>query len=203
VYRQLLTIAMQLLVLVPVSWAGVIEVIEPDDYPAGTDISTVFPGVTLSTVNSDLGDPRVFALEPDEPNWASTGELVFGHSGDYAVHWVMDTIPTFRYGALRADFSPAALSFSVDIIGNDSLDYGQLDAYDAAGNLLVSLQTGALSAGDVETLNVSDVGDISYVIAGGLLADTVCLDNMRFVPEPETALLGVLGIIVLRRRRTS
>jgi hypothetical protein len=200
VTRKLIQAAIQGLVMVPLAWAVVVE---PDAYPAGTDISNAFPGVTLSTVDSDLGDPRVFALQPPEPYWASTGELVFGHAGDYGVHWVMDTIPGFRYGALRADFSPAAVSFSVDIIGNDASDYGQLNAYDATGNLLLSLQTEDLSAGAVETLSASGVGDISYVIAGGLLTDTVCLDNIVFIPEPGTALLGALALVGLSRRRTS
>jgi hypothetical protein len=202
VNRKLLQAAMQLMVLAPLASA---EVLEPDDYPSGTDLSNVFPGVTLSTVNSDYGDARVFALQPTEPYWASTGQLVFGHVDPYPVHWVMDTYSPFRYGALRAHFSPAATLFRVDIIGNDSLDYGQLSAFDAAGNLLLSLETGPLAAGDIETLTVSGVGDIAYIYAGGRLTDTVCLDNMyvELAPEPATALLGALGLVVLRRRETS
>ena len=59
---------------VPLATAGLVE---PDDFPAGTDISQAFPGVTLSTVDSDLGDPHVFALVPTMPYWASTGVIWF------------------------------------------------------------------------------------------------------------------------------
>jgi hypothetical protein len=188
-----------LLVSAPVASAAVVE---PDDYPAGTDISSLLAGVTLSTVNSDLGDPRVFALAPALPYWASTGELVFGHAGDYPVHWVMDTVSPFRYGALRADFSPPAVFLTLDFIGNDPVDYGQLDAYDAAGTLLMSLETGPLSAGTVETLGIDGVGDISYIVAGGRLADTVCLDHMTYyIPEPGAALLSAFGLGVLSALR--
>jgi hypothetical protein len=190
---------MVLLLLATASAASADLIIEPDDFPAGTDISQAFPGVTLSTVNSDLGDPTVFSLVPTMPYWASTGERVFGHAGDYPVHWVMDTVPPFRYGALRADFNPPTPFVMLDFIGNDLSDYGQLTAYDAQGTLLASLQTGLLAAGDVETLTVANVGDISYIVAGGLLTNTVCLDHM-VIPEPATILLmAALGVWVKRR----
>ncbi len=190
-----------LLLLVTASMASAEVVVEPDDYPAGTEISHLFPGVTLSTVNSDLGDPSVFALVPPKPYWASTGEQVFGHAGDYPAHWVMDTVSPFRYGALRADFLPPAPSVTLDFIGNDASDYGQLTAYDAGGTLLASLQTGLLTSGEVETLTVANVGDISYIIAGGLLTDTVCLDHMTFIPEPGAALLMLGAAALVGRRR--
>jgi hypothetical protein len=175
-------------------------VIEPDDYPAGMDLSHVFPGVTLSTVNSDPGNPAVFSLVPTMPYYASTGARVFGHAGDYPVHWVMETVSPFRYGALRADFSVPTPFVTLDFIGNDPSDYGQLTAYDAQGALLASVQTAQLTAGAVETLTVADIGEISYVVAGGLLTSTVCLDHM-VIPEPTSLVLVVaVGICVARRR---
>ena len=92
---------------------------------------------------------------------------------------------------------------SLDFIGNDPADYGQLAAYDDAGTLLLSLQTGPLSAGDVETLSIANVGNIGYIVAGGALADTVCLDHMTFIPIPEPASLFLLlaGIALQLRRR--
>jgi hypothetical protein len=201
VNRNSLGTILLLLVTASMAFAEVEVVVEPDDYPAGTEISHLFPGVTLSTVNSDLGDPSVFALVPPKPYWASTGELVFGHAGNYPAHWVMDTVSPFRYGALRADFLPPVQSVTLDFIGNDASDYGQLTAYDAGGTLLASLQTGLLTSGEVEALTVANLGDISYIIAGGLLADTVCLDHM-IIPEPAAALLLLGAAALVGRRRT-
>ena len=42
---------------------------------------------------------------------------------------------------------------------------------------------------------MSNVGNISYIIAGGRLEDTVCLDHL--VPEPDGRLAGCLLVVLL------
>jgi hypothetical protein len=191
-----------LVALALVAGATAETVVEPDAFPAGTDISTAFPGVVLSTVNSVAGDTRVFATAPTRSYWASTGTLVFGHVGPYAEHWVVDTSEAFSYGALRATFNPPAASVTLDLVGNDSSDFGLVSAYDPSGALLTALETSELAAGAVETLTLSWPLGIGYVIAGGAGADTVSLDQLRFVPVPEPAALALLavgGLIRVRR----
>jgi hypothetical protein len=83
--------------------------IEPDDFTAGSDISQAVPGATLARVGSEFPGTAVFASLPDEPSWAATGALVFGHAGDdfgdYDEHWVLDTSPAFS-SARCASISP-------------------------------------------------------------------------------------------------
>lgn len=177
------------------------QVFDPDMFPAGTDISTAFSGVTLSTVDSDLGDPRVFAQTPKFAKWASTGALVFGHAGEFPEHWVTDTEPGFKYGALRIDLDSPTDFISVDVIGNDlGSDIGVLTALDISGSVLAQVETGVLTSGDVFTLQVSGQGAISSVIVGGKLADTVALDRI-VIPEPAAAVLLAIGSLVSARRR--
>jgi len=184
--------------------AALAQVIEPDDFAPGTDISTAVPGVVLSTVESDLGDPRVFAIVPREEDWVSTGLLAFGHAPEYEEHWVTDTVTPFRYGALRIDLDAPTSYFSIDVIANDLSDVGILWAYDGQGNLLAELETGPMTADQVVTLQVSGAGPIRSVVVGGKLADTVSLDRI-VIPEPAAALvlIGGLGVgLVARYRRT-
>jgi hypothetical protein len=179
--------------------AATAQVIEPDDFAPGDDISHAFPGVTLSTVSSDHGDPRVFAIEPQEADWASTGVLVFGHFGDYPEHWVTDTFTPFRYGALRVDLDTPTTYFSIDVIGNDLSDAGIMWAFDAGGNLLGEFETGPLTADQVFTLVAEGVGPIRSVVVGGKELDTVALDHI-VIPEPGAGVLLLLALPGLRRR---
>lgn len=190
--------------LVQASSAALIT-IDPDDFAPGAEISNAVPGVTFSRVLSEFEDTRVFAIEPDEPEWAATGSLVFGHSGNaigaFDEQWVLDTSPGFQFGALRVDFADGATLVDIAVIGNNIPDFGRLEAYDADGQLLASVNSGELLPGDVERLEISGVGEISYVIAGGLGNETVSLDSLRFIPEP--ASIGVLlaGLALALRRR--
>lgn len=177
---------------------------EPDNWAPETDLSYALPGVALSTVASDHGDPRVFSRTPDEPYWASTGMLVFGHTGQYDEHWTLSSPPGFRHGALRVDFDPPVSFVSLDFIGNDASDAGQLSIYDTSGGLLAMLDTQPLAAGDVETLQFECCLEIGFIVAGGLGQDTVCLDRLQFAPIPEPTaawtLLLVLATCRMRRR---
>lgn len=173
--------------------------LDPDGFAANTDISHAFSGVTLSRVNSDDGDASVLAVVPKNPAHASTGSLVFGHVAPFPEHWVHDTAPGFRFGALRFDFDPPVSAFAIDVIGNDIDDLGRVVAYDSGGSLLHAVDTGMLGSGTVAHVSIENVGDISYVIAGGWNLETVCLDNASYVPEPGAA-LGLLLVLAMRRR---
>lgn len=173
--------------------------LDPDAFASATDISHAFPGVTLSRVNSDDGDTSVLAVTPKNPAHASTGGLVFGHVAPFPEHWVHDTDPGFRFGALRFDFDHPVSAFAIDVIGNDVDDVGRVAAYDSGGGLLQAVDTGTLGSGTVAHVSIENVGDIRYVIAGGRNRETVCLDNASYVPEPGTA-LGLLLVLALGRR---
>ena len=175
--------------------------IEPDSVPAGTNISQAFAGVALNTVNSDQGAADVFAVVPRVPAWASSGALVFGHVAPYAEHWAGDTDPGFRHGSLRVLFVTPATGVRVDFVGNDVSDYGLLQVYSPERQLLQSLETDLLGEGSIQTLSASDVGEIGYIIAGGMAHDTVCLDNIWYIPEPGGA--GLLLIVLAAECRSA
>ena len=190
--------------IVSVTWTAASAaplIIEPDDFAPGTDISNVVPGVTLSTVSSDLGDSAVFAVEPREADWASTGRLVFGHNGSFPEHWVTDTISPFRYGALRVDidvdFDVVEVQF--DLNGNDSDDIGILEAFAEDGTLLGTFETGLLDADVFETATISSATPIRYLVAGGKQADTITLDRLVLIPEPASLALFLFGGLLWRR----
>lgn len=177
-------------------------IIEPDDYLPGTDISAIVPGVLLSTVASDHGAPQVLSTAPLVADWASTGDLVFGHGGSFPEHWVTDTVPGYRFGALRADLN---LSFAVteiqfDLNGNDSGDVGLLEAFAGDGTLLGTYETAQLDADSFETATISSATPIAYLIAGGKGTNTITLDRLVLIPEPASAAMLAAGLLLLRRR---
>ncbi len=178
-------------------------IVEPDDFLPGTDISTIVPGVQLSTVASDHGAPEVLAVAPLVADWASTGDLVFGHAGAFPEHWVTATEPGYRYGALRVDLD---LGYDVhevrfDLHGNDSADIGLLEAFAGDGTLLGSYETGLLDADSFETATISTAAPIAYLVAGGKEQATITLDRLVLVPEPASALLLTAALLLAGRRR--
>ena len=195
-------------ILLPNSTAMAAITVDPDAFAAGTDISNAFAGVSLSALGSGWGGvtgPEVYAIDSAsqalEPFNASTGRLVFGHSGNFPHLW-MDP-QTIQ---LRADFAAGATDVQLDFIGNNSSDFGQLLAYNAGGTLVDSAYTGQLTLSSVETLTVS--GDIAYVVGGGIDGlSSLGMDNLQFnpIPAPGAILLGSIGAGLvgwLRRRRT-
>jgi hypothetical protein len=219
--RKLVTFcAVVSVILLSTSVATAINTVEPDAYPAGTDISNLFWGVSLSALGGgwSSGGPAVLSIDPSgrprefDP---STGDRVFGtDDGDYP-HLFWGPGPGGEDLYLRADFTSAlATEVSIDVIGisSDFTDIGELKAYDAADTLLDSDFSGPLSNSEVETLTVSDGGGIAYILAFGHkiddnISDSIGLDNMTWtaIPAPGAILLGSIGIGLvgwLRRRRT-
>ena len=184
------------------------DLVDPDAFAVGTDISNAFAGVTLSSIGAGFDgviDSRIFAINPNggypEPFSASTGSLVFGTSDN--------TFPHLFGGwggeQLRVDFSIGATLVSLDAIGNNGSDFGSLQAYDAGGTLVDSYSTGQLTLSSFEAMTVSG-SNIAYVIASGVGGDSLGFDNLDFnpVPVPGAFLLGMLGLSVaglkLRKR---
>jgi len=192
------------LILVLVSSASAVIVsADADGFSDGTDISTAFAGMTLSSVGGYTGlDGLVYAWGD---GLASTGTSVFANNLSFQRQWYANLADGF---ALRADFDQPADYVAIDIIGDDySGDIGVLYAYNAADILLESVTSDELGYGEVFTATVSRGSfDIAYIIAGGSLVtdDTVHLDNLiaNVIPEPATLwLLGLGGLLLTKKRR--
>lgn len=180
---------------------GATVIVDPDAFASGTDISTAYPGVTLSASGSNVSTASVFS---NALGVASTGTQAFFHDGSQQSEW-SDTFFLFR-----ADFAQLVTSVSIDIISNNGRDPGFLRAFNSSNVQVGIFNTiGTLGAGTVETASITRVqNDIAYIEAAGLTGQTVHLDNLTFVstvPEPSTLaiwlVLGGLGCVAARRRR--
>lgn len=180
-------------------------IVEPDDFPIGTDIRTAFPGVTLSVTETGIGPNPTQTTKPVlvldgfdafvNRNLATTGTSVFGQPANASLpnktgqHWDEVT-----YGLLRADFASPTSFVQIDLIfGDDGI--GALWAFDSSGNLLESVQAqgdgrGASSpfcppfCDEFVTVSITrGSADIAYIIAGGVGAEGHFLDNLQFSSE--------------------
>ena len=182
--------------------------VEPDAFANGTDISTAFAGVTLSTVrtganpNVPTSTGAVFSVTDSN---ASSGARGFGQSAGDST-WGNGS---FEY--LLAVFNTDVFSVSLDFFANDSNDgNAQFLAFDQFGALVDSQLVGSVASGAPVTLTVT--GSIRSVRAywdeinrnenGGL-------DNLRYesaaVPEPASMLLVCVALLAAgaaTRRRT-
>jgi PEP-CTERM motif len=176
--------------------------VEPDLFPAGTDIRNSYPGVTLS-VNGQPSVPVLTGVEGGcGGSCASTGTQVFGPQG--LSHW------QFAFAEFRADFASLTDFVSIDFVGVDNGDV-KAEIYDLNGVLLDSFITNLGGEGDNATASFTrPVFDIAYILAGGVPGEGVSLDNLvvsvpdTAVPEPSTLGLiglGLLGLGAMRRRR--
>jgi hypothetical protein len=141
--------------------------VEPDNYAVGTVLDNVAPGATLTTT----GGGNVYAAVPFG-GYASTGSLAFA--------------PTAEEGGwgglgLRVNFLSPIEFVSIDAISDDAFDLGQLQAFDADGNLLQTYTTAGLGLGAVESMKIDRlVPEIAYVIANGASGQVINLDNLQF-----------------------
>lgn len=199
------TIICAIVLLVGGLASGTITVVDPDAFSAGTVLNNAFAGVTLSSVGSGWNGANgaVIAVDPlayTEAFSASTGSLSFGTDDASFPHLFMD----MGFLQLRADFDTPVSFVSLDFIGNDSSDTGELLAYDSNDNLIESALTGPLATNEVGTLTISSVSsNIAYILAGGDSgSSSLGLDNLSYIPEPTTiCLLGLGGLVLGRRKR--
>lgn len=194
-----------LVVLVPsAALAGLVGV-EPDDFAAGTDISSAFTGVTLST-GAGGSVYSATAAEISGQRVASTGTRAFHFAATVTYgQWFEDNAAR----TFRADFAVPTDFVSLAFIGNNGFDVGNLRAYDAAGTLLETyfvngLDDNGLQLGEVEVASITrGVADIAYITAGGSSSNELGLDGFEFnqIPVPGAAVLGVLGLGLLASQR--
>ncbi len=204
--KHLLIVAVLLFCYDAVQVRGSTITVDPDSYSAGTNISTLFPGVALSVLDraGTGGEPpigeSIFAMT----ELSSTGSRGFafqvssGEGGSGLQGYFVE-----QAELLRADFDSSVASVWIDIVCDDDRDPGILEAYDSAGNLLQRIQTpGAVGYGLYETASIlRPSADIAYVLAAGYGSNGARLDNLRFsvdvVPEPAAITLLGIGVISL------
>jgi len=175
---------------------------DADGFTDDSDISSVFSGMTLSSVGGYEGlDGLVYAWGD---GLASTGTGVFANNLSFQRQWYAGEADGF---ALRADFDGPADYVAIDTIGDDyGGDVGVLYAYNSADVLLGTVTSGELGYGEVFRAEISRPSfDIAYIIAGGEPSGqhTVHLDNLaaNIVPEPMTLSLLALGAVILKAAR--
>jgi hypothetical protein len=184
-------------------------VIEPDNFPPGTDLSNLAPGVHLSTARSD-NSILPFAVLATPDILPSTGTQVFSHVG----------IPFFNDNdrRLRIDFDNPASMVTIDYISSGfpfPPEFANLNVYGAGGVLLQSVTSGVNPAGVVETLSITrPAADIEFAVAYSVGLTFGRFDFLRaevgptsVVPEPAAALLfavgSAAGLLVCWRRRSA
>ncbi len=137
--------------------------IEPDDYPLGTDLSHVVPGVTLSFNGFPFS-----AVLASTAGIASTGTQIIGGT------WSAGN-------PLRVDFATPTNFVSIDALPTDSFTFALLEAFDSGGNLLATYPAPVAGFDQFETMSISRPNaDISYVVASGYNGEFVYFDNLRF-----------------------
>jgi hypothetical protein len=178
--------------------------LEPDDFPEGTDLRSMVPGVLLSVVGSPQSQVQAVSGFEEIPhrNFASTGSLVFGR-----VPSLSNVVPQGwddRLGILRIDFPNGASFVQVDMIYDD-YDISQMLAFDSSDNLVGSFIPGFAEAQIFHGVIGRPQADIAYVTVGGINAEGILLDHLVFetVPEPATPLLlltALLAFVVISKR---
>lgn len=144
---------------------------EPDNYVEGTILDTLIPGVTLS---NSVGGTSVQAVTAGFG--APTGSKVFSPGPASPSGWNGGS------NELVATFDVETGFVSIDVGSDDSSDIAFLRAFDANGNLLDEVISGAVSTGGSETISIdrSGTNDIAYIVAAGLAGDVTPLDNLVF-----------------------
>lgn len=184
-------------------------VIEPDNYPEGTELTSVVPGVRLGTAGADNqifdvgsdGEPDfpITAVTPGPFSTAPTGDKVFAHVG-------IDFFSNAR--RFRADFGGVTDSVQILFAGDSTItEYtGRLEAYDVNDMLIGSYETLPLLRGETELMSVDATG-IAWMVAWTSSGEFGILDafgagEIRPVPEPTWAAgaTAIAMLLCLRRR---
>ena len=138
--------------------------VEPDDYFAGTALTNVVPGVTL-TVEGD-SNPVTAQVAP----LSSTGTQTFGDGPDW--YW-------WSGASLRADFATPVASVSIDLVPYYTYyQQGFLQAYDSSGHLLQDVEATAPYPGFYTMTVSSSSNDIAYILAGAQSNQYIMLDHL-------------------------
>jgi hypothetical protein len=164
-------------------------VVEPANFPVGTDLSNPAPGLHLSTALSDNTPVPLFTVLTA----AGMNGEVFSHVG----------IPFFDdIRRLRMDFDDSASAVTIDYISSGffGVEFAHLDVFGAGGQLLQSVTSDVEPAGTVQTLSITrPTNDIQFAVA---YSDGLTFGQFDFlrvdvgpvaVPEPSTAVLLATG----------
>lgn len=187
------------------AWAVTVE---PDAVAAGAPLASTFlPNVALSIVGRSADVIAIDGFSAfNGRNVATTGTNVFGQSpvgSPVATGQVWDEV---NYGLLRADFASTVSYVAVDLIFDDD-DSGFLRAFASDGSLLsevIASGDGRSTFATARAFIYRPETDIAYVLAGGIAAEGIFLDNLvAVVPEPSTIAIvsGAFGGSLLLRRR--
>jgi hypothetical protein len=180
--------------------SAVLVSVDPDSFSAGTDISTAFSYVTLSSGGGASGlDGKVYAAGSSQ---ASTGDNVFANSRISPTLWLNKDVDGYF---LRIDFVTPTHYVSIDLISDNGFDYPSVWFYTTAGNLIKRNYLSPLGVSQVYHAVIErETADIAYIRAGGLdmTGSTVLLDNLKFeVPEPATCLILLSSLLILKNRK--
>lgn len=178
------------------------NVIEPDDYTTGTDLSDMLAdtGVTLEVLDSMNQPYTLFHVTAVGADTTYTridgflGERLFAHAG---VGFFNDTR---RFSASFAfDVSIA----TINVASGWSNSVIRMDAFGPDGVLIDSDQTDPLGLGYCDTLTVDGAGIRQVIVhTPADQGNFARLDHFTYVPEPASAtLLAIAGSAALLRRR--
>ncbi len=134
------------------------HIVEPNSYAPGTELTNLYPGVTLRTAGSQNQD-HGFEVRATRLPGLNQQEMVFSHGG---IYFFNDS------RRLRADFYRPVSSVSIDVVGDGSASatIGRLEAYNAQGELLQMVRSRPLFGTARETITVSVPGEqIAYTVA--------------------------------------
>lgn len=133
--------------------------LEPDQFAAGTALTSVSSRVTLTAVDAALVPLAGAVTAIPGGGAAATGTHVFGNAAGPAFH---------QSQRLKLTFTSPVDRLSLDFVGGNSggTERGRLEIYNAANRLLNTYLTQPLAAGVVERMTlVSGQTDIAYAIA--------------------------------------
>ncbi len=130
-------------------------------------------GVTLAADGSVV-DPQVGSF----PSENAGNQRVFQAFDLQRKRWIDRWS---KKAVFEASFDQTVGEVRIDVIGMDDLNFGRLEAYDAAGLILTRVTSEEIAAGQMVTLTVNDSrGRIASIRALGHADTSVALNNLRF-----------------------
>lgn len=186
--------------------------VEPDDYAAGTNLTTVSPYVTLESVTPAFPGSEVGPIYADangalgDPDYvAPTGELTFGNHAFFVYGEEPDL------GGFSMTFHQAVSN--VSLLANNEYPPGLLAiwaAFDYEGNIIGEGASGeGVALGETFAVNINLDNVWRVVVGGDASTAAINFDHLTFKvddlvsvpgPAPLILLLTALTALLLRRK---